>query len=248
MKRFYSCFFSLKGSPQYPRMARVLAHTARKHLPDWEVRVDEIAAPEAEGAEKTWRVRRRHGLATNTDKLRDWVAAVDRCDDGDLLALVDADAMVTASLDPILDLDFDVAYTRKEGAEKLPINGGVVFVRVNARSRAFMRRWREENDRLYARPEEHAPWREHFGGMNQAAFGRMLTTGEHPPATLLPISAHEWNACWSPAWRQWKRARIVHIKSGLRRTIFGAQRPENLTVREFVEFWRATEREVPDGP
>lgn len=221
MKRIESVYFALKRGlraydDRYVRMARVLERSARMHCPGWEVNVREIDAPLAA---RYGNRGGRNGLATNTDKLREWGRIVDEAPDGDTIALLDSDMMALGTIDGAFATPFDVACTDKQHCQKLPFNGGAVFVRVNERSRAFMRTWVEVNDRLFANPEEHAPYRGRFGGMNQAALGYMLERMTIDVAfRWLPCAT--WNCCDEVLWRAWRGARLVHIKSGLRRAIF----------------------------
>jgi len=248
MRRLYACFFPLAGQRKYIRMARVLEYTARKHCPGWDVRVEQIAPVESVGERVkirhlTGKLGSRHGLRTNTDKRGDGVRFGEGCQDGDEIMLVDADTMVMRPLDPVWDLEFDVAYTVKELCPRLPINGGVVPLRVNERSRAFMRQWLAVNDRLYVNPVEHKRWRDSYGGMNQAALGYMLETGDMPACQLLELQAAEWNSCHERTWRHAHDARIVHVKSALRRSVFARPSPDP-AVRALSEEWKRLEVEA----
>lgn len=236
MNRIESVYFELGGDKRYTRMARVLAASARMHCPGWAVNIKPCAAPlSAERRDN----RLRRGLATNSDKLTAWTDVVCSAPDGDRIALLDADMMVLRPLDCVWDHEFDVAYTTKP-VVRLPINGGVVFVRVNDRSRAFMRQWLEINTRLYHDPSEHKQWRAAFGGMNQAALGCLLNTPceyeAHSYAALLELPCAEWNACNEDLWSKHSMARVVHIKSNLRRSVFRGRRshirPDLKSIRE----------------
>lgn len=248
--RIASVYFSIgrrfgASDDRYPRMARVLEYSARANSPNWDVSIEAITA---ELAPMNAHKPGRNGLATNTDKLRAWCRIVERAPDGELLALLDADTMVLRSLDAVNAYHFDVALTEKRQAraQRLPLNGGVVFLRINDRSRAFMARWLEVNERLYHDPVEHAHWRNRYGGMNQASLGLMLETpGAMPLVEIKWLQCAEWNCCDEILWQTFDAARIVHVKSGLRRAIFA---PSNYgRMRALRDIWYQYERRANEN-
>jgi hypothetical protein len=120
---------------------------------------------------------KRPGLVINTRKMELWDDAVQGARDGELLGLLDCDLLVLGNLSEAALLDFDFAYTARPAGSRFPFNSGVSFLRVSARTRRFVTRWRRENVRLLGDRAAHAPLREQYGGINQAALGYML---EHP--------------------------------------------------------------------
>jgi hypothetical protein len=219
--RIYSVYFDLRrGDTRYSRMGEVLRFTAALHCPQCVTKVERIACPVSI---KDGRRQGRNGLATNTDKLRAWVAFIDSCDEGDRVALLDSDMFIRDDFSDVWDKSFDVAYTDKEHSRKLPFNGGAVFVRVNDRSKALLARWLEVNDWMYANPAEHRPYRMRYGGMNQASFGFLLENG-YPDCAVLAVPAQRYNCCDTHCWSRWRESAIVHVKSQLRRTVFNRAR------------------------
>jgi hypothetical protein len=217
MRRLHCNYFAPTHDNGYiwPRLARVLEASAREHCPDWaiDVRTIPLPGPCPLG---------RRSFSANTAKLEEWVRVVCDSPDGDELLLIDADTMITRPLDDAFAEPFDVAFTRKSNTRHLPINAGVVFVRVNDRSREFFRLWQRVNRHFFESPALHKPWELRFGGINQAALGKILTD-ESYAAQLHYLDCTEWNACYEPLWRTAiERARIVHYKSFLRMALFRA--------------------------
>lgn len=199
MKRLFACWF---GDGHYQRMARALEVSAKEHCPDWSIEVQRI--------ESTARGK----YDTNLDKLRHWVAFVNLCADGDELCLIDADTFIARPLDPVWELPFDVAIAHKRQV-RLPFNAGVVFLRVNARIRAFMADWLDVNLRMKADRQFHLQYERTYSGINQAALGYMLERKQPLGAELHWLDAGEWNACAPQFWDK-PDARIYHVKSQLR--------------------------------
>ena len=226
------------ANPIFERMARVLEHSARKHCPEWSIEVERVTpAPRVSPLGND-------SHATNTQKMDEWNAVVQAAPEGDRILLIDADTMVLLPLDPVWDLEFDLAYTVKDS--RFPFNSGVVFLRVNDRARAFAAAWQAENARLLNTPTVHREWRRQYGGVNQAALGAMLTNGivEQLGLQVAKIPCAEWN-CEDSTWPLFdrERTRIVHVKSALRRSVFGIG-PATPRLKPLVRVWRLLEREM----
>ena len=72
--------------------------------------------------------------------------ALGRVEEKDIIAWVDADAIIWNRFDEIFDYKFDIGVTLRKPKEKendLPINAGVVFIRKNKRSIRFVKEWIE---------------------------------------------------------------------------------------------------------
>lgn len=155
---------------RYQRMAAVLAYTAAKHCPHWDVRIERMTATPISWA---------HPMANqshiaNTQKMEAWHAIVEQSADGDRLLLIDADMAILRPLDDLWDLPFDYAYTVKQ-TDRFPFNSGVIALRVGPQTRAFIAAWRHQNRSLLRDQYRHQDWRRQYGGINQAALGAALT-------------------------------------------------------------------------
>lgn len=240
------------GSDRWERMARVLLASARDHLPGWECRAVRLEAPELPPVRA--KLTPAMSWIHNTHKLHHWRDVVHALEDGIGLLLIDADTMIRRTLDPVWAHPFDVAVTIKGNRPRMmPLNGGVVFVRIGDAARAFFDRWVEVNDRLYQDPVEHARYHDTWGGINQSALGAMLgdelrvvdAPGEcmvSEGVRIRRLDCREWNACYDPLWATAPdHARIVHYKSNLRRLIFQGGRPHR--HQQLVSEWRTRDQE-----
>ena len=231
-----SCFFSAKKERdgQYDRLARVLAYTARQHCPGWVVQITQIAptliAPATGNPSHSW----------NSAKLDYWDAVVQAAPNGTPLLLMDADTIILRPLDPIWDRSFDLAYTARERS-RLPLNGGVVALRVSDQTKAAIRRWQQLNAAMLTNGPLHQPWHRKYAGMNQASFGCLLEEGGLADLSVVKLPCAEWNCC---EWAAFTPAtRVVHIKSRLRRSVFGPTRGAS-DLTDLVTRWRAVEAQV----
>jgi len=224
----------------YERLARVLEYTASVHCRNWDVHIHHVSM------NVNYKTNGIHSHISNTEKLIHWARAIERAEDGAEVLLMDADMMILRPIDDIWDLKFDMAYTTKNA--KLPFNGGVVFVRVNAHTKTFMAAWIDANMQLIASPADHAKWRHKFGGMNQAAFGLLLPRIHDYKVHLIEIPCKEWN-CEQSAWHTYNPAftRIVHIKSGLRRAVMAKGSHIETELLPLVHRWRELEKEAHDS-
>ena len=240
--RLEAPYFGEEGGA-YARMGRVLEYTARRHCPGWAVNVAAVHPAAVPGAQ------REATFVANTQKLELWCRIVREAPDGDRICLMDGDTFFENGIDDVWEREFDLAYTVRDYI--IPFNGGVLFVRVNERTKAFMERWRRENEAMYRDVDYHLAWKPKFGGLNQASFGRILEAGDHG-LSILPLPCEEWN-CEDSCWDRYDPAatRIVHVKSGLRRLIFNGdmglpQYPwwTNEDLAPLARRWQALERQA----
>lgn len=225
------------GGERYQRMTRVFEATARRHCPGWGLnirKVDEAHLPRHRTANS--------GHVANTQKLDCWNEIVQAAPDGARLLLVDVDTFFVNPIDDIWDHDFDIAHTVKRS--QFPFNLGVIFLRVSPAVRAFFTAWTEQNRRMLSHKVIHRQYRDRFGGINQASFGRVLETEAANGINLIGIPCSTWN-CEDSAWNAIDPAvtRIVHVKSALRRALFD-NRADDMAkpgVARLVEMWKALE-------
>lgn len=235
----YSCYFGRGLQDQWSRLATVLTFSAGLHLPGWDITVERV--------EKQRIYQSAMGIAAheeNTQKLDRWLQIVNDAPEGQQLLLIDVDTAILRSLDDVWTQPFDVAYTSKPKGSRFPLNGGVLFLRVNDASRSFVQKWATYNrtfltDRAY----RSNPLRKTHGGINQAALGAVLREANtHTQIATLPCV--EWN-CEDESWAQFNQqtTRILHVKSGLRRAalkIHGARIKETHVAR----VWQRLEQQA----
>lgn len=203
------------GVSTWDRLAMVLEASLRRHCAHWVIDLQRFDPPMI-GASPL-------GLnqnVCNTQKLDEWVRTVEALPDGEDVLLLDADTVVLRPLDDVWRMPFDLAYTGKPVGARYPLNAGVIFLRVSARTKRFLTAWMVENRRFFQDPREHQVWRPNYGGMNQSAFGALLHADIRHSLCVARLPCAEWNVedehwdTFDPA-----VARILHVKSELRETI-----------------------------
>jgi hypothetical protein len=217
----------------YERLAAVLRHTATRHCEGWGVNVERIRPRQYVSAMGNL------SHAWNTQKLEHWRDVVLRAADGDRVLLIDADTAVIRPLSNAWNAAFDLAYTVRDHG--LPLNGGVLFLRVSSRTRDFVDHWWQVNRKFLDDPSAHEPWRLKYAGINQASFGYLLENDPHG-CSMAKFACAEWNAV-GPEYFKPGLTRVVHIKSRVRREVFGVE-PVRQASAPMVDMWHALERRV----
>ena len=238
--RLIACTFGEGYDRQYPRMARVLEHTARRHCAGWDVHVTTLQEA------RLHRPGRSEGDVANVVKMRHWIDAVTQAPDQAPLLLIDGDTMILQPLDDVWTQPFDVAYTAR-ASSRFPLNGGVVFLRATAATRRFVTHWMAEAERMLLEPVYHQPWRRRYGGLSQAALGATFAAPIAQATSLVALPCLEWN-CEDTCWPDFdpQRTRIVHVKSTLRRAVFnmGPLGTHLKPLKPLVTIWRRLEAEA----
>lgn len=224
------------GGEQYRRMARVLEHSAREHCPGWDVNIRHVGVRRYK---KSPIARPTH--VVNTQKMHEWNEIVQGADDGARLLLIDADTVILRPVDDVWQTPFDLAYTTRPRAQ-FGFNTGVLFLRASETLRRFFRAWWELNLYLLTAPREHRHWRKQYGGISQASLGAILARGDAEDLNLVELPCQEWN-CEDSSWPLFnEHTRIVHVKSALRRAVFGAGAPEQPGVERLAGLWTEAEQ------
>lgn len=218
----------------WTRLAAVLEASARVHCAGWDVQVRQLPPP----PRPPWNGTCSSGFIGNTLKLEYWSTLVAEANEGDWLLLLDADTLILQPLDAIWDQPFDVAYTVRPPSCKYPLNAGVVFVRVSPGTVAFFRDWCAQNRIVLQNTFAVQPWRRQFGGLNQAALGKLLGERGAAGLTLLEVPCVEWN-CEDSTWAAFDPAltRILHVKSALRAAVLHDAAVPRGAAR-VAELWR----------
>lgn len=243
----YSVYFVGQGPNAgfYRRLANVLRYTAGAHCPDWDIRIVQTTAVlDAYPAFGTNRVS--HTFTSNTHKLDHWNQMIQSAPEGARVLLIDTDTMIVNPIDSIWEQEFDIAYTTKK--HKLPFNGGVLFLRVSEHTRQFMASWTETNLSFLEDDKQHAPWRQKYGGMNQASFGALIPVMKSDfGINLIEIPCLEWN-CEQSAWRLFdaELTKIVHVKSGLRKAVMGRATAEP-QFKGLMDLWLDMDAEAREA-
>jgi len=226
--KIISVQFDYSGTNRYKILSQVFGYSVKKNCPNAELEMIRVRAPGHE------RKVRSKSFSSNTLKLDLWLNALNKTDDN--VVFMDCDMIVLKDISPAFNLDFDIGYTKRTGSH-IPYNGGVVFVRNTPAAKEFIQLWKKINKKMYEDYEFHRPWRDKYGGMNQAAFGYIMEKEKNFKAKLKEFRCDVWNSCDD----NWKKlddtTRVIHIKGGLRRSVL-MQKPIPTQYDRAIIVWR----------
>lgn len=224
--------FDYPGKNAYERLLAVFAKSVEWRCPTAELVVERITAP--------LETKRNAGMTSNWHKFKVWNEFVQAQSDGERVVLMDADMLIIQDIEPAFDeAEFDIGLTRRTSTA-WPYNGGVIFINVNERSRAFVSKWGEIDDEMYRDDSLHDPYKKRYKGQNQASLGWMV---EHNPmgAVIHEFPCAVWNACNEDWMRFGPHTRVVHIKSTLRHSCLGRTSGHPSKMKAAYRSWKRVE-------
>lgn len=205
------------ADPTFSRLAAALEASIERNAPG--VVYDEWISPTPKEVPGLL----RH-YTDNHAKLLIWNEAVQSAEDSEHIVLMDADTIVLGPLDDAFEHDFDVAWTWRPG--RLPVNSGVVFIKVNDRSRAFMDAWVGRDHHLMTTRGLADHGKRKYGGANQASFMWLALHGGGKDICKLDgksLPCRKWNSV-DQTWCDFNDdTRILHIKGKLRDACVGGE-------------------------
>ena len=212
--RVVSVTFDYGESRSYARLMATFRASCARHMPDAAFDELRLTAPQL-------RPGYSQGHNSNTVKLRAWAKYMRTATEP--VVFCDCDMLCLGDLAPAFAGNFDVAYTERTQADKIALNGGVVFVKPTDGARALVERWCEINEKMFTDHTLHDYWRSRvrtpkggsFCGMNQAAFGCLLHTAKKL-GRIAALPCAVWNACNEDWPAVGPETRMVHIKGELR--------------------------------
>jgi len=229
--------FDYGSKDSYKRLLDVFRYSVVKNMPTVDLEVITCDPPR--------NIKdRSSGLVSNTAKLAIWIDRFLACEDD--VIFMDCDMVVLKDMTDAFELDFDIAYTVRNGGlgkrQRIPINGGVLFAKYNERTINFLNEWLTINNRMFMNPAFHRDWRKKYAGMNQSAFGYMLERTNYCKAVSLPCSIY--NVC-NTEWADiTENSRCLHIKSHLRRACLGTHK---VSISKYMQYpydlWKQYEDE-----
>jgi hypothetical protein len=221
------------GGEPYARFALVFRASCRQAMPGVRFSTVKGRTPVDDG--RPWDCR------MNTEKLRLWMEAAERWPRENLV-LADCDMLAVGDVTHVFeDHGFDIGYTAR--SESLPLNGGILFIRPTRAARRWLAALARINAAMRRDPAFHAPYRDRYHGMNQAAMGFLL---EQPIASVRvrAFPCRRYNAVGLDDWRKMGPETVfVHVKSSLRKVVLGrpVSRSESAACAEAAALWRAVE-------
>ena len=224
--------FSAPGACNYSRLAEVWKYSAQKAHPEATVKLKCISPP----ANRTTHQKR------NQHKLVEWNKVIQAATEDTVL--MDVDMVVYHDIGDVFDKDFDVCYTRRT-ATRMPLNGGVLFVKPTKEAKDFFTQWLKIDAELLQKRGKYSPYIRKYGGQNQASFGWMLEKGKYD-AKIAHVDC-TWYNCCNEEWETINgETRVVHHKGALKRICsrsgdYKAYHPKYETA---LKKWKAIEREM----
>src|SRR5690554_1844420 len=189
----------------------------------------------------------------NTDKLEVWNEHIQNATEDTVL--IDCDMLIMQDFSEVWQQDFDVAITKRDEKKirmrhlpnGIPYNGGVVFVRNTDSAKRFIQAWTDCNRYLFEDTRAHSGYLKKYAGMNQAALGYLLEErGGYDICKVIDVPCAKYNACAPEFWEN-SNAKIVHVKSDLRKEVFSRQPKKNVPKYKYVSIWKGIEQRVnPD--
>ena len=173
------------------------------------------------------KTRRRNSYYYNHAKLKRWIDSVDQ----DTIFL-DCDMLCLGDISDGFDLVDHIGYTDREGP--IPFNGGVVFVKNTRKSKDFLKKWYEIDEKMLHDVKFHTEYYQpKYAGLNQSSMGWMYENGYEDMISVLPDI---YNKC--DGWTGWQQAKMIHIKGHLRNCcLFDRTRDVNY-IMEIKKVWK----------
>lgn len=227
--------FADKNACSYDRLAAVWKYSAQKAHP--EAKVDLIHLPSPK--------RHTSHQERNHIKLKVWRNEVLNSEED--IVLMDVDMLVLKDISHIFDKSFDVCYTKRVGT-KMPLNGGVLFVKSTDLAKHFFKKWYKQDETVLRSRGNFGTFVHRYGGQNQASFGYMLEKGKHP-AKIIHVPCPIYNCC-NESWKDVDdTTRVIHCKGPLKRYLSGANPNKNLRPEQerIVKLWKIFEEEMKNG-
>ena len=213
-------FIQDKKKDPFPILSKIFHNSFRKHHGS-NHEIHHIRIPFT----KNWRdiypfpKKGNKGFVFNNLKLKYWVNFLKtKCTMGDNVVLSDLDMMFRSSIDSAFIDDFNIGLTQSN-LQSLPINAGVVFVKVSPEAIKFFEKWNEIDNVFFFEDQDlHFKYLLRFGGMNQASLGYTLENFSNS-AIIKYLPSKEWN-CYGadlPKSLTENSPKIIHLKDNLRR-------------------------------
>jgi hypothetical protein len=227
--------FSAAGACNYSQLAKVWKYSAQKAHPDTKVRLISLKSPG----------NRTSHQGRNQYKLIEWNKVIQAAEEDTIL--MDVDMVVYKDIGHVFEKDFDICYTKRTKT-RMPLNGGVLFVKPTDKAKEFFREWLKVDADLLKRRNRYMPYVRKYGGQNQASFGYMI----EQKRGLAGIAWVEctWYNCCNEEWKDINdETKVVHHKSALKRICSksGDYKKYHPKYEKALRKWREMEKEMLKG-
>jgi hypothetical protein len=230
--RLITTYFDYPGQRVFSNLMKLMKYSFQKNR----LKLECVKMPTPPG-------ERNKQLESNHEKLKVWAKFLDESNQD--IIFLDTDMYCMRDFRYGMKRVKHIGLTYRTPGTGFPINGGVVFVKNNEGSKNFFKEWIAADKWMYDNPEDHAPWREKYAGINQSSLGYILEEkGMNKLATKLQCT--EFN-CVEP-WYNWRQSCLIHVKSRLRRAWQGNSNGATLSVKSCAKFLRSESRRIGINP
>lgn len=133
----------------------------------------------------------------------------------------DCDMLMNSSIGNVFKEDFDIAFTTRTNEF---INIGIIFAKPNDRSKRFFEDWYKKATQLMKKPEKIDLFKHKYtSAIDQCALGLTLKWYEEYNPNNLKVKyfpSSDYNSCQDTWDSVSKNTKFIHIKSGLRKSLF----------------------------
>lgn len=232
-------------SKAYARMAKVFQYTAQLNSPNTPLtlhhlkcddhKLIEIATSEFVDAHEAW--------VDNARKTKHHCNIVQNAKNGDEICLIDCDTFILHDLSEIQNYDFDIMLTSRRGMSRYPFNSGVVFVRVNEKTKEWYRQWYKNVKELMVDKKLMNKFHRAYGGINQSALGMLLRSDHYLKVKNVPCWI--WN-CASDVHGYFdiRKTKVVHVNGQLRHVLVHNASQGSEVVMKLASIWRGYEQRL----
>lgn len=222
------------GSKEYDEMALALKRSVEANSPNTPIRIRRVKTKDKEILDQKGGFR--EVIMDNARKTKHHLKVMKDAKNGELIGMFDVDLIVLNDLSSIEEMDFDLAYTIRRSDNYLPINSGVVFVRKSKKTMQFYQDWHDNVMFMLEHPETYSVWTKKYGGINQCGLGMMLE--ESHTLKTLKLPCREWNMTSDLYMGFASSTKIVHVQSGLRKSLIYRFPISNASIRRICTFCR----------
>lgn len=242
---FFMVQFDYKNNKTFQVLQDAFVESIKQKMPGAEIKIEHPKPP-------NWKSFTKNGkpvikwMASNTLKLEIWVDYIKNAKNNTIL--VDCDMLLANPISEVFDHDFDVAMTIRTNSNRLPINGGAIYVKPNENSIKYFEELLELNNKMINDPKLHRKYKGVYQGINQSAMGMISENYDQNDSDfkLIMLPCKYYNCCqedWNSV--DFKKTRLIHCKSELRRCIVDYKinnKPfirltPNKKIKEIIQYW-----------
>lgn len=206
-----SVYFENSQHPQYfKEIYRIFKNSCKKNLP---IQLNIVKSKNNLNKEIYWK-------NNNLRKIIGWNYYIQNSKEDCIL--LDCDIIVLKDITEVFNEDFDIGYTFRDCKCSNSLNTGVMFFRVNERTREFVKEWENVCLKMYYDFKFWYEWKNKYYGLTQPAFGYLLENYKKEinfkvfPCSIYNASIYEYN----------KNTKVIHIQDPVWKKLLNLEKTE----------------------